>query len=115
SVFGIDAHSQGRAPDEIFYEIKFIAGLCKNPRTRTFQSLNSRDVLIRLKIELHLRDAVRPNDAGRSDLSLIAESKVRARRNNRRGSNQSTGANFDSSADPKIIDAPIANGALCPS
>jgi hypothetical protein len=62
-VLRIDAQPQGRAPQKVSHKAHSSAIVCEDPRTRSFQALLGQDCLIRFEVEVHLEDAIRPNDA----------------------------------------------------
>ena len=111
-VLGVDAQTEGRAPQKIRDEAHSRAVVGEYPRTRALETLLRDDRLIRTTVEIGLHDAVRPEDARHVDARARAQSEMGRAAGQRLLLREQPRADLDLPANPEGIDPLIARGRL---
>ena len=107
-VLGVDAQTQGRAPDEVGDELHPAAVVGEEPRARALEPLLGRDDLVGGELEVGLGHAVGPADAGDVGLGLHPEPEVGGRPGEHLLLDEQARPHLDLAAHPERVDALVA-------
>src|SRR5689334_9029318 len=106
----VDTQTDRRAPrHRILYELHLLAVVSEQKRTRAFETLLDRDLLIGFEFKVGTHGAVRPNDADHVGTCLLPQSEVKQWTRDWLFLYEQAGANLHLAADTERIDALIAD------
>src|SRR6185436_1157062 len=113
-VHGVDAQAERRAPEEVGDKAHGRAVPGEYPRTRSLKPLLGRHLLVGLRIEVGLHDAVRPEDPRDVDGPPRAQPEMHRLAADDLSLREEPAADFDLPADAERVDALIAGRRLRP-